>query len=108
MQGMRVSWLAHLGRFLQKHVFSFGREEILPRNFKKSDKIDCQKPGAELRSSGLGSPNLDKSSQPEPKPSAITKNEKGAFPCKRGTFEGTEGRFLEISSTKIVKHLVFH
>ena len=60
----------------------------------KSDKIDYQKPGADLGIRELGIPNLDKSSQAEPKPSASTKNEKGALPCKRGTFKLTEGRFV--------------
>ena len=73
----------------------------------KSDKIDYRKPGAELSVRELGIPNLDKSSQAEQKPSASTKNEKGVFPCKRGTSEGTEGRFLEISATIIVKSNVF-
>ena len=72
-----------------------------------SDKIDCQKPGAERSVRELGIPNLDKSSQAEQTPSASTKNEKGAFPCKRGIFKSTEGHFLEISSTKIVKTRVF-
>ena len=64
-------------------------------------------PGADLSIRELGIPNLDKSSQAEQKPSASTKNEKGAFPFKRGTFKNTEGRFLEISLTKIEKSNVF-
>ena len=83
------------------------QEPNLAPEILKSDKIDYQKPRAELSVRELGSPNLDKSSQAKQKPSAGTKDEKGAIPCKRGTFEGTAGRFLEISSTKIVKTLVF-
>ena len=51
-------------------------------------------------------PDLDKSSLGEPKPTASTKSEKGAYPSKRCTLESTKGRFLEISSTKIVKTMV--
>ena len=43
---------------LQKHVFSFGREEILPQNLKKTDKIDCQSPRAKLEIGKLRSPVL--------------------------------------------------
>ena len=69
------------------------QEANLAPEILKSDKIDCQKPGAELSVRELRIPNLGKSSQAEPKPSGTTKNEKGAFSCKRGTFEGTERRF---------------
>ena len=59
MQRMGVSWLAQLGNFLQKHVLSLGREEILPRDFKKkkkkSDKIYFQSPRAKLGIGKLGS-----------------------------------------------------
>ena len=51
MQGMKASWHVQLGNFLQKHVFSYGRKEILPRKFKKTDNIDCQSPRAKL---GIG------------------------------------------------------
>ena len=84
------------------------QEPNLAPEILKSDKIDYQKPGADLGVRELGIPNLDKSSQAEQKPSPGTKGEKGAFPCKRGTSEGTEARFLEISSTKVIKRSVFH
>jgi len=92
---------------LIKTCVFLGQEPNLAPEILKSDKIDYQKPRADLSIRELGIPNLDKSSQAEQKPSAGTKNEKGAFPSKRGTSEGTEGRFLEISSTKIVKSSVF-
>ena len=39
-------------------MFSLGREEILPQNAKKGDKIDCQSPRAKLGIGKLGSPVL--------------------------------------------------
>ena len=68
--------------------------------FKKSDKIGYRWPGADLSIRELGIPNLDKSWQAEQKPSPGTEGKKGAIPIKRGTSEGTAGRFLEISTTK--------
>ena len=87
-----------LAVLIKTHVF-LRQESNLAPEILNSDKIDYQKPGADLSIRELGIPNLDKSSQAEQKPSAGTKNEKGVFPRRRGTSECTERRFLEISST---------
>ena len=79
------------------------QEPNLAPEILKSDKIDCQKPGAKLSIRELGIPNLDKPSQAEPKPSGSTKNEKAAFSSKQGIFENSRGGFVEDSSTKIAK-----
>ena len=67
-QGMRVSWLAQLGNFLQKHVLPMGKEEILPQNSKNLIKSIVK-----VRELNL----LDRSSQAERLSSASTKGEKG-------------------------------
>ena len=77
--------------FLINTCVFLGQEANLAPEILNSDKIDCQKPGAELSVRELGIPNLDKSSQAEQKPSTGTKGKKGAFPSKRGTSEGTDG-----------------
>ena len=92
--------------FAKARVFRRQGRHLAPES-PKWDKTNCQKPGDELGIRELGMPNLDKSSQAEQKPSVATKREKRAYPRKRGTFERTEGLFLEISSTKIVKCMFF-
>ena len=54
MQRMRVSWLARLGNFLQKHMFSLSREEILPRNSKNRIKSIVEVGELNLESKGWG------------------------------------------------------
>ena len=73
----------------------------------KSDKIDYQKPGAELGIRELGIPNLDKSSQAMPKPALAQNTKRALFQANGVLFEGTGGGFLEISSTEIVKTISF-
>ena len=99
---------SHRQVFFPKTFVFLRQRRHLAAEFLNLDKIDCQKPGADLSTRELGIPNLDKSSQAEQRPSAGTKCEKNAFPHKRGTPEITERHFLEISSIKIARTKVFH
>ena len=92
---------------IQTCVF-LGQEPNLAPEISKSDKIDCQKPRAELRTKELGSPNLDKSSQAMPIPGASTKNETGVFLVNGVLLKARRGRFVEDSSTEIEKTKVFN
>ena len=60
-----MSGLAQLGIFLITTCVFLRQELNLAPEILKSDKMNCQKPGAELSVRELGIPNLDKSSQAE-------------------------------------------